>query len=57
MPLFWPETFVYTVLRVCELKWLKYNSNINKTSIFGIHLYFLYFFNVNDDQAHFSTVE
>ena len=33
--------------------WLKYNFNINKTGIFAIHLYFLYFLNVNDDQGTF----
>ena len=33
--------------------WLKYNLNINKTSIFRIHFYFLYFFNVNDDRNIF----
>ena len=31
----------------------KYNLNINKTSIFGNHFYFLYFFNVNDDYSTF----
>ena len=34
-----------------------YNLNINKTSIFAIQFYFLYFYNVNDDHAHFSIVE
>ena len=29
--------------------WLKYKLNINKTGIFAIHFYFLYFFNVNDE--------
>ena len=34
--------------------WLKYNFNmITKTSIFAIHFYFLYFFNVNDDHGTF----
>ena len=33
--------------------WLKYKLNINKTGIFAIHFYFLYFFNVNDDQGTF----
>ena len=33
--------------------WLKYKLNINKTGIFAIHFYFLYFFNVNDDHGTF----
>ena len=32
---------------------LNYNLNINKTSIFWIHFYFLYFFNVHDDNGTF----
>ena len=32
---------------------LKYKLNINKTGIFAIHFYFLYFFNVNDDHGTF----
>ena len=32
-------------------------ANINKTGIFAIHFYFLYFFNANDDHNIFSTVE
>ena len=37
--------------------WLKYNLNINKTSIFTIQFYFLYFYKVNDDHGTFLTVE
>ena len=37
--------------------WLKYDFNINKTGIFAIQFYFLYFFNVNDDHDIFLTVE
>ena len=33
--------------------WLKYKLNINKTCIFTIHFYFLYFFNVNDGHGTF----
>ena len=33
--------------------WLKNDFNINKTGIFAIHFYFLYFFNVNDDHDIF----
>ena len=33
--------------------WLKYDFNINKTGIFAIHFYFLYFFNFNDDHDIF----
>ena len=33
--------------------WLKYDFNINKTGIFAIHFYFLYFFNTNDDHDIF----
>ena len=33
--------------------WLKYKLNNNKTGIFAIHFYFLYFFNVNDDHSTF----
>ena len=33
--------------------WLKYKLNINKTGIFEIHFYFLYFFNVNDNHGTF----
>ena len=33
--------------------WLKYKLNINKTGIFAIHFYFLYFFNANDDHGTF----
>ena len=33
--------------------WLKYKLNINKTGIFAIHFYFLYFYNVNDDHGTF----
>ena len=42
-------------LLVIEKKslWLKYDFNINKTGIFAIHFYFLYFFNVNDDHDIF----
>ena len=35
--------------------WLNYKLNINKTGIFAIHFYFLYFF--NDDHGTFSKVE
>ena len=33
--------------------WLKYNLNINKTGIFAIQYYFLYFYNDNDDHGIF----
>ena len=33
--------------------WLKYKLNINKTGIFAINFYFLYFFNVNDNHGTF----
>ena len=33
--------------------WLKYNLNINKTGMFAIQFYFLYFYNVNDDHGIF----
>ena len=33
--------------------WLKYNLNINKTGIFAIQVYFLYFFIVKNDQCTF----
>ena len=33
--------------------WLKYKLDINKTGLFAIHVYFLYFFNVNDDHGTF----
>ena len=33
--------------------WSKYKLNINKTGILAIHFYFLFFFNVNDDQGTF----
>ena len=36
-----------------SVSWLKYKLNINKTGIFAIHFYFLYFFKVNDDQGTF----
>ena len=33
--------------------WLKYNLDINETGIFAIQFYFLYFYNVNDDDGIF----
>ena len=36
-----------------QVSGLKYNLNIYKTSVFGIHFYFLYFFNVHNDYGTF----
>ena len=57
-----PERAITTVQAPGDRKnpsvlWLKYDFNINKTGIFVIHFYFLYFFNVNDDHGIFFTVE
>ena len=41
------------VRKIPSVLWLKYKLNINKTGIFVIHFYFLYFFNVNDDHSTF----
>ena len=37
--------------------WLKYDFNINKTGIFAIHFYFLYFSMSTMTTTYFSTVE
>ena len=53
-----PERAITTVQAPGDRKnpsvlWLKYDFSINKTGIFAIHFYFLYFFNANDDHDIF----
>ena len=53
-----PERAITTVQAPGDRKnpsvlWLKYDFNINKTGIFAIHFYFLYFSNANDDHDIF----
>ena len=44
-------TFKLLVMEKIPVLWLKYKLNINKTGIFVIHFYFLFFFNDNGDHG------
>ena len=53
-----PERAITTVQAPGDRKnpsvlWLKYDFNDNITCVFSIQIYFLYFFNVNDDHNIF----